>query len=471
MANSSNILSKPNAPETQTKPEPFRLFIPFITTSLVWDVQASFLLQPVFWVLGFEFFAPAIFSVYLLGKMIFLRGKIRVPKLAWLLVLFLIWKSLHVLTIPTDEFDIFLKSVGTYLTVFCYIIVVYNLALVPANAQKLLSSLFWLGAITSFLGLVYISGIWRGSFNTLIGVFIPAGLAENSVFFGSLVTHSLGFLAEWGGFYRVQSTFWHPSSYGTALLVFFAVTWLYYKQHKRYRLFSLLVMGMLFINIFFTISRMAMVAYLLILGVIWWLGSNTVHTRMLKVALVLLFMGILLAGGLILYVSTSNTSLTIVNDIFLEFRPSSALTRFSIYQDTLTSILTNPLWGFGTQVKTDVRTAAYSVGSHSDWLSVLFANGIPGFILYALFFVNIWSILIKGFRFSKTKESRELYKVTIALLLAIHLRQFTEDLAWDIYVIIIVFAFLILALAHYAGRLGTNSSQSGLTFEKTNGET
>lgn len=439
------------SPETapQTTSKRLKLILPWVTTSLLTDLRLLFVLQPLLWLAGLELLLAPVIAIWLLIKRLVLSLKLHIPRQAWWLIIFSVWQLAHFVSLPPGELDLFVKAQGTWLSLISLYIVIYNVADSRERWNYIVSSIEIFGFITACLGLLYITGIFNLEFQSLIGQILPGGLVANSHFFTTISTRSLGFLDP-SGLPRVRSTFWHPSSYASILLVFLAIQWFQFsrnpKNGRKRRLFTLLL---LLINLVFTLSRTTYVAFLGMVFFIWWLETKTPRSRLQKLVLLTLGGIFVLLYLLVALLSDGAISYDFVNSAVYDFRPNSVLARVRVYEISWELVRQKPIWGWGTFVKAEGLPSAFSAGSHSDYLSNLFQFGIPGLLLYLSFFVATWYTLLKGYFTIQHFETKRFFAIGIALMLAINLRQVTSELLWDAYVAGAIWSMWALVTALY----------------------
>ena len=429
----------------------FNLPIPWLTTTLLQDVRFYFLLQPLLWIAGVEQLAPAVLAPWILLKRLWLHPRLRIPRPLWPAILLLGWQAAHVLTVPRGEIDLFVKGLGTTLALVCLAIIVYNVASTPLRWHRVLAAVEWFGAITGLLGLLFVAGVWKGEFHSLFRLILPDGLVSGSHFFSTISLRSLGFWESAVGYQRVRATFWHPSSYASVLLVFFAVQWFQFRQgSRRLRLIRLGMLGVTLINLLFTFSRTTYVSFAVLLACLWWLTGRSARSRLQKIGTLGLVVAVALTYVLAALMLQGVISFDLLYDAVYEFRPFSLQVRTQIYEVTWQLVRQRPLWGWGTLVEIESLPSYFSAGSHSDYLSVLFQLGIPGLLLYLGFLGGVWYTLLRGWRTARRRWVRHFFEISIALMLAINVRQFTSGLLWDVYVASTIWTAWGLALVLYA---------------------
>ncbi len=428
----------------------FKLPIPWLTTSLLHDVRLYFLLQPLLWIAGIEQLAPAGLVPWILLKRLWLNPRLRIPRPLWPAILLLVWQAAHILTVPQDEIDLFIKGLGTTLALVCLVIVTYHVASTPPRWCQILTAVEWFGAITGFLGLLFIAGAWKGEFHSLFRLILPDGFVSGSHFFSTISVRSLGFWESAVGYQRVRATFWHPSSYASVLLVFFAVQWFQFRQgSRRLRLARLGMLGVTLINLLFTFSRTTYVSFAVLIGLLWWLTGRSARSRLQKIGTLSLATALVLIYVLTALMLQEAISFDLLYDAIYEFRPFSLQVRTQIYEVTWRLVQQRPIWGWGTLVEIENLPSYFSAGSHSDYLSVLFQLGIPGLFLYLGFLGGVWYTLVRGWRMARRRWARHFFEVSMALMLAINMRQFTSGLLWDVYVASTIWTVWGAALALY----------------------
>lgn len=435
---------------SQTDPPPKAGKVPWLNTQLTTDIRWYFVTQPFFWLLGVEFFAPVALAIWFLIKRLLLNARLRIPAAAGPAILLFLWQLGHVLTVQSGEMDLFVKAQGTLLALICLFIVIYNAADTRQKWSDLLGSIERLGNIALIFGALFIIGLWQGEFRSLLGIALPQSLISGSYFFSSLAERQLGVPEPATGFRRVQATFWHPNGYAAILLILFGIQWFLLRRDGwRKHPWRVLALVMTLAQLFFTYSRTSYVAWIMMVFVIWWLEKSSYHNRLLR-----LLFGAGMLSGFVAYMLTSllaegAVTLDLLNEFVYGIRPYSISTRLLIYQETWRLLLQKPLWGWSTLVRIEGLPSYFSAGSHSDFLSILFQYGIPALLFYLIFLASIWRNLVKGYRLAQDGQTKRFFAVSLAIMVAITLRQLTSGLFWDVYVASVIWGIWALSLARY----------------------
>ena len=437
-------------PASSSKPSPSAWKIPWFNTRLTTDIRWYFSAQPLFWLLGIEFFAPVALMGWFLFKRLLMNARLRIPVATWSAIMLFLWQLAHISTVQSGEMDLFVKAQGTLLALICLFVVIYNAADTSQKWTDILVSIERLGNIALFFGALFILGLWSGKFRSLLGIVLPRALVSGSFFFSSLAERQLGVSEPATGFRRVQSTFWHPNGYAAVLLLLFGIQWyLLRRDGWRKQPWRVLALILTLAQLFFTYSRTSYVALIMMAFVLWWLEKGNYRNRLLR----LLFVAGMLTG-FVLYVfiallAEGTITFSLLNQFVYGIRPYSISTRLLIYQETWRLLLQKPLWGWSTLVRIEGLPSYFSAGSHSDFLSILFQYGIPALLFYLVFLVSIWRVQVKGYRLAQDPEAKRFFAVAMAIMLAIVLRQFTSGLFWDVYVASVIWGIWALSLARY----------------------
>jgi O-antigen ligase len=435
----------------QVPSKSFSFIIPWLNTSLTKDVWLYFMLQPLMWVLGIEQFLPAILAPWILLKRVWLNSKLRVSRHIWVALIFWCWQLLHFFSLPPGELDLFIKSQGMMLALVSLFIVIYNVADSRERWEKLLGIIEWFGALVVFLGTIFILGVGAGEFRSVFGRLLPGGLVAGSHFFDTITMRSLGFFERATVLPRVRSTFWHPSSYASVLLVFGAVQWFQFKRSvSRARVVRLGLLALTAFNLFFTLSRTTYVAFAVMIFSLWWLRGCKYKRRLARLSLISLLVVLVLVYVFSMLLLRGAVSMSWFHDAIYKFRPYSIRARLQVYEASWQLIREKLFWGWGTAIKIEGLPSAFSAGSHGDYLNVLFQFGVPGLLLYLVFLGTIWCTLLKGYRLARQSEVKNFFAVSIALMLAMNVRQVTSELFWDVYVVSTIWGAWALGLALYS---------------------
>lgn len=370
--------------------------------SLLNSIRWSILLIPLWYVLGLDQFVWPFMALFWAVQLFLQRGLTKrgivLTKVARVGLLFVMVQIFSGLFIVEREFYIvYARNVLAWSGGLLLLIVLTNVITTKEQLFRLLWSWVYALLIAGLVGLI--AFFWREGFEfkTLALYVVPQGM-RSGVTAETVWTRS--FLAEpvpiagqiW---YRVRSFFLYANSYAGVLVL--AIPMFLYLLHRcrRFRLrwwLVFLTLSISLLNLIFTLSRAGILSLLIGMGLL--LFMRTRHAdRIVWVALIFLIMGA--AFLTILTVSPEesvDTTVTVLEE-FVSAKGRSHLTRFNVLTYTLISWRERPLFGWGTPREMSLYgfPKGYPrLGSHSQFLSVLYRTGIVGLFVYLWLQVRLW---------------------------------------------------------------------------------
>lgn len=378
---------------------PRRIVLPFINSDPLLDIQWLILLLPIWWWLGIEQFVwPVALSLSAL-KMIALQGYrlTIVPPVKWfgLYIMAILISSLFI--IENYRWLTYFRNFGAYLSAFLVLLIATNRVRTWRSINLLVNAMFIPLLIAGILGILAVYDIWRPSFESVIGGFLPGSVADTS--YGSaIVSRSLG-VRGWftgvGEYFRLTTFFLFANHYASALI--YIIPFLFHKLTygtlpKKIAIGAGIIL--LLANLFYTTSRVAMVA--LAAGAIYFILFQSLHRRLIRV---LAAVGLTIATLIVLLgslIDLSNpgqsgliTPLTESINAFVFARGEGSInSRSAVYVSSLQGFTQRPIFGWGTE--RDVEGNTYPAGSHSEYIAVLYRQGLVGFMLFAGLLWSVW---------------------------------------------------------------------------------
>gem|GEM_PF-6093074 len=175
-----------------------------------------------------------------------------------------------------------------------------------------------------------------------------------------------------------------------------------------------------------TTGRMSLLG--LLLGAVWF---GLVRWPRLRLVLTVML------GALIVVVALTGPEY--VGGLLYARGEGSVVTRYLIYVQTWLHFLEKPIFGWGSEL--DVVGIGYPLGSHSQYLSVLFRFGLVGMVVWAGWMIAIWARI-------QRITSREARSYLGWSLVAVFVNGITD--VWDLdlftlYVLSLVFVAVLLA--------------------------
>lgn len=377
-----------------------RLTLPFLDTGPLTDVWLALLLLPLWWVLGVEQFVwPVLFGIAAIKVVYLQQMRVRVNATLQWFALFLVIVLISALFVDeTMRMLTFIRNLGAFMASFLLLLVIANRVHSQESVERLLNAALIVMMITGVLGILAMSGIWRPSFQSLAGQLMPGSIAATS--YGKVIaSRALGQLNWFTGlglYYRLRTFFMFSNHYSSALVYVLPFFFLKFSQVRGWKK-PVVALGILIllVNLVYTTGRVA--ALSLIAGAIYYAVFHSPYRRSLRV---LLTAGLTLAALAIL--STLLLELTVAEpgqglagralaslEAFTFARgEGSFISRFGVYEASLSGFLERPVFGWGTE--RDVVGLDIPAGSHSEYIAVLYRQGTFGIIAYVGLLAAAW---------------------------------------------------------------------------------
>jgi len=379
-----------------------RLMLPFIDTEPLFDVQLALLLLPVWWLLGIEqFIWPVIFGWATL-KLLYLQ-RLRVaasPPLRWFITFLVAVLLSSLFIVEPERWFSYARNLGAFTAGFLVLLIITNRARSWKNIEKTLDAALIMILIAGGIGLLAIVGIWRPQIHSFIGFLLPSTVANTS-YGQTIVIRTLGdhgWFAGLGNYFRVSGLFLFSNSYSSVLV--YAIPFLFYKHSQKQGLAKIpwgVGIIVLLINLVYTTGRVATIG--LLVGAIFFGLIQSKQRRLnqvfMSLGLSLAIILVLLTAAIELSGSGSGVGLTDqateALDALVFARGSGSFTsRFGVYEATLSSFMERPLLGWGTE--RDHPDLRFPMGSHSEYLAILYRHGLMGFIALAGMLISTWIV-------------------------------------------------------------------------------
>lgn len=433
-----------------------RVRLPFISTSFATNVWLYALLWPLWWALGIEQVLLPFFVFYeFVRSLIANRWQVRVNMTALIALALALWWVVPIFWVDTQFLDIFLKEAASIWAQFFILVLFWTCIHTKADWFKIVDALTLIAFYTVTASAIYLSGVWRGEFVSVIGRVLPQSMVDASSFFTSIAYRRFGALALPGdvGLFTLRLDAITLSFSALSMLCLLLLPLLYWRMQIARgpaRLYYLALIGGVFISLVFTESRIAYLAFLV--GVVFYvslrLHSFRPPNRPLTVALALAGSGLLLMGAVLLL----NFILQWFQTTFVDLRPGSWLVRVYVYAQTLALLPQHPIAGWGMSVRLPNVASEYSAGTHSSYLGMLFQHGIIGLLAYLALWLSIWLYVWRGLR--QPRLSRHLawfWCAMAATFLSFNVREVADTWWWDQLLLFTV--WLMWGLTMTAGRV------------------
>ncbi len=397
--NESNANAQQGIPASSVA---IRLPIPFLTTTLFGSILLAFAAVPVWYITGLDQFIWPFLFVFLGLRLAInfttLGKKIAITGVASLGLSMLGVQLLSALFIIEPEFYIvFARNFSIWLGGMMLIILLTNVL----KTRSQLIKLFWVWVFVIFLAdLAGILAFFLGDgfeFRTLILQIVPEGM-RTGVTAETVWTRS--FLAESvpiSGFtwYRSRSFFLYANTFAGVLVVVIPAIVYLTRIHRKFSLrwwFLQLVLVLSVFSVLITTSRGAILGLTIGLGVII-IWKTRPHDRLLWIGFIALAIALILT----FFIYNSNSILEPI-EAFTTAKGKSHVTRFNILKYSLISWAERPVFGWGTPRDMAIYgfgPAYPRLGSHSQFLAMLYRHGIVGLGFYLLFLLYIFASFAK----------------------------------------------------------------------------
>src|SRR5690606_7738461 len=140
-----------------------------------------FALWPLWWALGIEqFLVPAFIILLALWQIVKNGGKVTISQPArWALAL-AAWALLPILWVDREYLAIFIKEKLALWSQAFMLLLATTAIKTERQWWQIVKGLEWISAYLAVGGIIFVSGLWQGSFISLLGRAIPAGMRESS---------------------------------------------------------------------------------------------------------------------------------------------------------------------------------------------------------------------------------------------------------------------------------------------------
>lgn len=411
-----------------------RARLPFITTSFAKNLWLYALLWPLWWALGIEQFLLPFFLLFEMVRFLMTANwRVRLNTTALLALLLALWWVVPIFWVDREFLDLFLRETATVWAQAFLLILFWNRIRTRRDWRLAVQALLIMAIYTAAAALIYVSGVWRGSFLSLAGRVLPSSLIANSSFFSSIAIREFGSTANEVGLLSQRLMAFSLSFSALSMIALLLIPIVYWRLQEARGVARLFYGGVaigLVVGLFFTESRISYAAFMAAVGlyVILRLGLLRGRNRPLTIALSLAAAALALLVGYVLVETIIDT----IQMTFIDLRPGSWLLRLNIYLVTLQLLPEHLIAGWGVPVRLPNLPSDYSAGTHSNYLGVLFQHGIIGLLLYIAIWLSVWQNVIRGL--SRRDHSRELALFWIAAataFFAFNVREVADSWLFD----------------------------------------
>lgn len=413
---------------------PIWVRLPFVSTSFADDIWYYALLWPLWWVLGIEQILLPFFLIYELMRFLIRSDwRVRFNTTGFIALLLAVWWLVPIVWVDREFLDIYLKEAATIWSQAIFLILIFNCVRTGREWWVLAKAVTILAIYTAASGIIFLSGIWQGSISSVLGSLLPPSLVESSVFFSSISLRDFGWIAGADELlpYRLRGFSLTYSS--LSMICLLLIPFIYWRMKIAkgiYRvLFAMVAFG-LFLCLLFTGSRISYLALVVAIVLYWALRIDLLRKRNLPLTVALILAAI--GGGILLGYIAQRIIFGTFESTFIDLRPGSWIVRFKVYMVTLQLIPEHLIAGWGVPVRISGVSNAYSAGTHSSYLGMLFQHGIVGLFFYLALWLSLWNQVIQGLKNRNTPWEIYLFWIaTATTFLAFNVREIVDSWWWD----------------------------------------
>lgn len=418
-------------------------------SSLLWIVAW---LSPLWWVLGWLQFIwlPLLLLILLLH--IAQRGKIHLPAEAVTLSMFLLTQLVSVISIQDNyRYITFAKTLWGYFTTLLLIIYIASHPKPERVLAATLKSLLGIITVSVLISIIAQLEWWLNgsilSFNTWTSAMLPDWVRSTSL--GRAVFEPSVGRVDWfmgASYLRHSAMSLFATTYSMALVASLPVLiWIVRTQVPGLRGIWRRVAGFTCFAslgaLVMTTGRMSILG--LLLGAAWF---GLIYRPRIRIAISLVLFAVIIYSVMFGH--------TYVNDVLFARGEGSVVTRHLIYTKTWQYFSYKPIIGWGSEV--DISNVGYPLGSHSQYLSILFRFGLVGMGLWSLWILTIWIRAQKILQ----KDARAYLSWS---LIAMFVNGLTD--VWDLDLLTLYIMSLVFAVVYLASKLQSKELR-GSTGEK-----
>lgn len=390
-----------------------------------------FLTLPLFWVLGLEQIVPMVFIGIAGGFLLATNRKISIPRPLRFALIFLLWQVFSLVSIDRDtNYVVFAKNFITFLVGWVSAVIIANGINNEVEAKEFLKSVIWFIVISDIIGLLYLLNILPESFNSLSKPIIQPILGHSQFVQDNVLLRSIGKTSTKFGdltVSRVSLVFLFPTGAALAYLIIIPLFIFFRKIFTRQFLTILLAVASLVILVF-TFTRSAYIILPTSILIALFVRKQYRVPKIVKPAVVL---GAFFAVSANIFLFRSEI-VNIYQALFVNIRKDSLTSRVEVYKETIHSLNEHLLVGWGTPRAIDSVQLA-PLGTHNEYLFIIYSFGIMGFIFYSLFWVSMWKRALLGMDFRINEGRENTFQVAVFIsFLNIFLNGFVQGNEFDL---------------------------------------
>lgn len=412
-----------------------RVWLPFISTSFATSLWLFALLWPLWWGLGVDQLLLPLFVLFEFVKLlVHSQWQVRLNTVALIALALALWWLAPILWVRPEMLPIFLKEATSIWTQFLLLMLFWNCVHTRAEWYKIAGALSLVALYHVAASAIFLSGVWRGTFVSVLGRFIPASRIDSSAFFSSISYRSFGEVASSDniGLFTVRLngfTLSYSALSMVCLLLLPLMLWRFQTARGWAKLFYLGLMMGLAVALVYTESR---IAYAALAAAMAFYALLLLYRRRSNRPLMNALAMVATVVGLVLLFLVLHTILDWVQRVFIDLRPGSWLVRAYIYTQTLALLPEHVIAGWGTSVRIPGLPNEYAAGTHSSYLGMLFQHGIVGLTLYLALWAAVWLPVLRSY--NTPRAGRNLLGFCMAAataFFAFNVREVADSWWWD----------------------------------------
>jgi hypothetical protein len=413
------------------------LQLPFISTSCCWDLRASLLLLPLWWILGLDQFIWPLLAGWIFIKWCLKHQELRMPKVfAVFLVMLMMFLVSATAIEESRRYLSFVRNLGVYCGGFLTIFLVVQTHRSIESVKKTFTTFLLLSMIVSLSGVLAILGA-DFSFQSLLGYLVPGELKVGyltNIFEKTFTKSEASWFAS--GFVRPKGLMMYPNLLAGLILMSWPFKALYLiHASNRWKRWLLMFLVVDVVVVLHTLSRSA------------WVGGAVAF-------LLLLIAGRIPTGKTVQWV----VGLFLVSLLMIPFGVGDIVTKRFVekghsnesrtlnYSLVLEESVKSPrAFAFGHGTQTDIMELTQPLGSHSTYFGILYKYGFCGLGLFVLFVMKVFKSSLHVIHSSQIKLWRHFGRALFCSLTVLFVQAMFVEI--DVDVIYAQVSWIICGLA------------------------
>lgn len=407
---------------------------------------------PLFWLFGMEQILPPALLFWAFIKLLLNQPRLRIPFVVYPLLFFTFWQLFPQLTLAgSRDWVVSARGFISYLSILFIIMILANDVRNWDEIHGLIRAFLVLSGVATLIALLLLVGVIPATFRALlVGSLLPDLLLGSNFVQESILIREVGRPNSAFGpltYTRISTIFLTSNSAIVSYVCFQILTLFVIKQsHKGKRWPPILLFTFALVVLLFTGSRIGWLAFFIAVGLIVYLELQR------KIRLPLLLVPVTaaaLVGLVAVFTPAIELIAEFINSAFVNIREGSLPSRFLLYEQTLRLWLERPIVGWG--VPREVRGVNLApVGTHGDFLGILFRSGIIGFVLYLLVMGSVGRRIWQQLRCSIRTNDQRLWYLCLAvcgIFCSLVVMQLAYNTYFDYSVVLVGWMSISLAFA------------------------